>query len=291
MGVEVGVQSGSIVVMINTIKYILLLLCCSYNLAIAEGKQIKEIVIDPFADFYPHLGNSICRRKAFEIVFDKTIARDKKTQLWKNYENICSIDGSYQLMLANFYMSFGRHYKEAKEVLEKTIINANYDIRYHKSLLHAAYQELDEKFKAMNLAKEIINDYPNWYKGYEDLGSDFLNAKDWNSAKQYFAKALTMYDQDPVTYLLLAAVSYELKEDDKVIDYYHKAFLLDPYRPFLSSRSSAAVVAVHVMRGQFEEAKNILDTQQEFNPGIIKDARFIVMKEYYENALKKVGSK
>ena len=272
-------------------KYILLLwiLCCSYNLAIAEEKPIKEIIIDPFADFYPHFGNSICRRKAFEIAFDNTIARDKKTQLWKNYETICSIDGSYQLILADFYMSLGRHYKEAKEVLEKTIINANYDIRYHKSLLHAAYQELDEKCKAIDLAKEIINDYPGWYKGYVALGTDFIYANDWNNAKKYFEKALKMYDRDPVIYLLLAAVSYEFKEDDKVIDYYHKAFLLDPYKPFPDWRSSAAAVAVHVMRGQFEEAKNILDTQQEFNPGIIKDARFIVMKEYYENALKKAN--
>ena len=80
---------------------------------------------------------------------------------------------------------------------------------------------------------------------------------------------------------------FELKEDDKVIEYYHKAFLLDPYRPFLDSRSSAAAVVVSVNKGQFENAKNILDHQQKFVPNITKERIFIVTKQYYENALQK----
>ena len=272
-------------------KYIVLLLIfyLSYNLAMAKEKPVIEITHDPFAVLYPHLGNSICRKKAFEIAWDKKIDKDKKTELWKSYKEICSIDGSYPLILADFYISFGRNYEEAKNILEKAIHSANYDARYHKSLLHAAYQGLHENYKAIDLAKEIINDYPDWYRGYSDLGSDFLNIKDWNNSKKYLEKALKLHDQDPVTYLRLAAVSYELKEDEKVLDYYWKAFLLDPFKPYLDWRSSAAAVGVYILRGDFEEAKNILDTQQEFNPGIIKDARFIVIKNYYENALKKAN--
>jgi tetratricopeptide (TPR) repeat protein len=270
-------------------KYILLffMLYLPYNLAIAEEKPITEIIIDPFADFYPHLGNSICRKKAFEIAFDSRIDKNKTIELWKNYETICSVDGSYQLILADFYIGDGGHYKEAKEVLEKTIYSANYDTKHHKSLLHNAYKDLDEKSKAMDLAKKMINDYPNWYRGYEALGSDFIEVKDWSNAKKYLEKALKMYDLDPATYLLLASVSYELKEDDKVIKYYHKAFLLDPCRPFLDWRSSAAAVAVYIYKGRFEDAKEILRLQQEFNPDIVKEKRFIAVKEYYENSLKK----
>jgi tetratricopeptide (TPR) repeat protein len=262
-----------------------------YNLAIAKEKPIIEITIDPFADFYPHLGNSICRKKAFEIAFDSRIDKNKKIELWKNYETICSVDGSYQLILADFYMSYGGHYKKAKEILERAIHRANYDVRYYKSLLHSAYDGLNEKSKAMDLAKKMINDYPNWYRGYGALGSDFIEIKDWSNAKKYLEKALKMHDRDPVTYLLLASVSYELKEDEKVIEYYHKAFLLDPYMPFLDWRSSAAAVAVYIYKGRFEDAKEILRLQQEFNPDIVKEKRFIAVKEYYENALKNQKNK
>jgi tetratricopeptide (TPR) repeat protein len=260
-----------------------------YNLAAAKEKPVIEIVHDPFTMFYPHLGNSICRKKAFEIAWDKTIARDKKTELWKNYEAVCSVDGSYQLILADFYISLGRHYEEAKQTLEQAINSANYDTRYHKSLLHAAYLGLNEKSKAIALAKKMINDYPDWYRGYQDLGADFLNVKDWNNSKKYLEKALKMHVQDPVTYLLLVVVSYELKEDEKVIEYYHKAFLLDPYRPYLDRRSSAAAVVVYVNKGKFDVAKDILDHQQKFIPDIYKERMFIEVKQYYENALKKAN--
>ena len=40
---------------------------------------------------------------------------------------------------------------------------------------------------------------------------------------------MKFYDKDPVTYTLLAVTSYELKEYDKAIDYYWKAFKLDPF--------------------------------------------------------------
>lgn len=54
--------------------------------------------------------------------------------------------------------------------------------------------------------------------------------------------------------------------------------------------SSAAAVGVYVLRSQFKEAKNILDQQQELIPEIKNDKRFIGVKQYYENALKKSGS-
>jgi tetratricopeptide (TPR) repeat protein len=235
---------------------------------------------------YPHLGNSICRIKAAEIAWNKKIDKDKKIKSWKNYESVCSIDGSYQLILADFYISFGNHYEEARKILEKSINSANYDSRYHKSLLHAAYQGLNEKFKAIDLAKKIINDYPNWYRGYSDLGSDFLNMRDWTNAKKYLEKSLKLHDQDPVVYLRLAYLSYELREDDKVIDYYLKAFFLDPVKPFLDQRSSAAAAVVYINKGNFEDAKSILDNQQKFTPDVCKEKIFIGTKKYYQNALK-----
>lgn len=276
-------------------KYVLsLLIFMLYfpsNVAISEEKPTIEIVHDPFKTFYPHLGNNICRKKAFEIAYDKTIDKDKKTELWKSYKEICSANGSYQLILADFYISYGRNYNKAKQILEKAIDSVKYDSRYHKSLLHDIYHDLNEKSNAINLAKKIINDYPDWYGGYSDLALDFIEAKCWNTAKQYLEKALTLDDQDPRTYLLLAYVFYELREDDKALDCYHKAFLLDPYQPYLHLRSSAAAVIIYTNKGEFEVAKNILDLQQKFNPDIIKDKRFIGVKQYYENALKRHKSK
>ncbi len=217
MGVEVGVQSGSIVVMINTIKYILLLLllmlCCSHNLAIAEEKPIKEIIIDPFANFYPHLGDSICRKKAFELEVSNAPIEQLIT-LWKNYEKSCSKDGSYQLILAGLYESramylkYGYYdYKAVEGILATAIKNANYDARYHKLHLCNAYAGLGKKNKAKLLAEQMIKDYPNWFGGYYSLGGYYFKLKKYDQAKQHFEKTIILNDKHVTTYLMLGYIA------------------------------------------------------------------------------------
>jgi tetratricopeptide (TPR) repeat protein len=123
--------------------------------------------------------------------------------------------------------------------------------------------------------------------GYFSKGKDIL---DWSNSKKHLEAALKLYDKDPVSYTLLAAVSYELKEDDKVIDYYWKAFELDFLATLHDWRSSAAVVGVYVLRGKFDEAKNILDLQQDFFPEIKNSKKFQLVKDYYEKALQKANN-
>lgn len=141
-----------------------------------------------------------------------------------------------------------------------------------------------KKFRLIFLFTDICG-------GYFSKGKDIL---DWSNSKKHLEAALKLYDKDPVSYTLLAAVSYELKEDDKVIDYYWKAFELDFLATLHDWRSSAAVVGVYVLRGKFDEAKNILDLQldlqQDFFPEIKNSKKFQVVKDYYEKALQKANN-
>lgn len=263
-------------------KIILLFLIILFqNLALAK----KHLVWRAFDHFYPHLGNTICRLKAYEVSVNKHgTTSEEKIAYWKNYEKQCSYDGSYQLVLGDAYLSYN-YYNKAKQILEDTIFNANYDVRYHNLLLHGAYIGLNEQQKAMNLAKKMIINYPNWSKGYTSLGIDYFNQKKWEAAKKYFEKAISLGDQDHVEYLMLAAVSYELYEYDQALRFYNNAFNFDPIAPFLDRRSSAACAVVLINKGNFEEAKNILDTQQKIDPDVCKEERFQRVKKYYEDQL------
>lgn len=261
-----------------------------YGIAVSKEKPVIEIKHDPFAVFFPHLGDTLCRRKAFEIRIDKKTNEETKIKLWEKYKTTCSDDGSYQLNLAHMYLCDG-YFSKAKDILEEYIkTNKNYDTKWHELFLHAAYQALEEKDKAVNLANEMISKYKHWYGGYTALGDSLIEIKDWSNAKKNLEASIKFYDKDPVTYTLLAAVSYELKEDDKVIDYYWKAFELNFFATLRDWRSSAAVVGVYVFRGKFDEAKNILDLQQDFFPEIKNSKKFQAVKDYYEKELKKANN-
>jgi tetratricopeptide (TPR) repeat protein len=271
------------------LAFLIFMLHLYYNIAVPKEKPKVEVVHDPFSAFYPHLGDSICRKKAFEICYDNSIEKATKIKLWENHKETCSSNGSYQLILADMYVARGYPDKSI-EILKQSIHNSEkYDTRYHKLLLHTIYHFLGEQYKALELANKIITEYKHWYGGYQALGADSLYMKDYCNAKKYLEKSLKLNDKDTETYLLLAAASYGLKEDDKVIVYYSKAFELDPIQPLADLRSSAAAVGVHVQRGQFEEAKNILDLQQEFFPELKTDKKFNAVKEYYEKALEKAN--
>ena len=272
-------------------KYTITLLIFTSHLlfssVIAREQLITERVNNAIEVFYPHLGNSMCRRKAFDIIFDKTTHEKKKFESWQKYEKICSKDGIYQLILSAMHLSCG-YPNKSREILEQSIRNnINYDTKYHELQLYTTYKYLGEIEKASDLAKKMFVAYKSWYGGYQALGDYYLNVRDYFNAKKYLEISIKLHDKDPVTYLLLATVYYEFKEDQKVLDYYRKATLLDSLQSYFDWRSSAAAVGVYVLRGQFKEAKDILDHQEELFPEIKKDKRFNAVKEYYENALKK----
>lgn len=269
---------------------LLLIFVLSHDLAIAK----KEIVYDAFSGFYPYLGDSICRKKAFELEVSN-MSIEELIKLWSHYEEDCSRDGSYQLILAGLYESramylkYGHYdYKSVINILETSTKNANYDTRYHKLHLCNAYVGLGKKHKAKFLAEQMIKDYPNWFGGFYSLGGYYFNLKKYNQAKKYFDKTITLNDKYVSTYLMLGYIAYVLNEaNEKVIEYYDKATDLDPVVTILDRRGCAAKVVVLINQGNFKEAKNLLEIQQEFDPEVCKEERFINVNKYYEEQLNK----
>ena len=105
-------------------KIILLLILLLYNhLSIAQKEEVHEI----YSTFFPHFGDNLCRIEGYKIRM-KDLSLKEKENLWRNYKQQCSRDGSYQLLLGDLYGSYG-HYKEAKQVLEHSIVNEYFLIR------------------------------------------------------------------------------------------------------------------------------------------------------------------
>lgn len=272
-------------------KIILLFVCILFNdLSIAK----KEVIHEVFPTFFPHLGDSICRIDGYKIRMKNVSLTEKaieeKEKLWKNYKQQCSKDGTYQLLLGDLYVSYGRT-KEAKQVLENSIVNVGYDTRYHKLWLHGVYLILDEIEKAEILAKQMINDYPNWFGGFYSLGTYYLKLKKYDQSKQYFDKSVTLNNKDSDTYLMLTYIAYVLNDsNEKVIEYYYKAMDLEPIKIFLNTRSCLAAAVALIDQGKFKDAKYILDevqeVQEKVNIEVCKEERFIRVKKYYEDKLK-----
>jgi tetratricopeptide (TPR) repeat protein len=156
-----------------------------------------------------NLESTICKQKAHEIAANKGITSpEDKIKLWKNYEQQCSSSGIYQLLLGDFYGSYG-YYNEAKQILEKTIENKQYDTREHKLLLQSIYQALGEIENLKNLTKKMIVEYPNWSGSFYSLGNYCCVIEEWNNAKKYLEKAVELSDETAelsAIYLKLALV-------------------------------------------------------------------------------------
>ncbi len=255
-----------------------------HNCTIAQ----KEIVQDAFSTFFPYLGNSLCRLKAYEVAINKYgNLPEEKINAWKNYEKQCSKDGSYQLILSDFYASY-KSLDTARQILEDSITNAKYDTRYHKLRLQRVYLNLNEMKKAKFLADQMINDYTDWYGGFDSLGTYYYCIEKYDLAKQYLEKAFAFNDKDPTTYLKLGYIAYILNEkDEKVIEYYDKALMLDYIITLLDRRGCAAHAVVLINQGNFEDAKSLLDAEQKVDPDVCKEERFLRVTTYYEEELKK----
>jgi tetratricopeptide (TPR) repeat protein len=269
-------------------KNIALLICILLisNLSFAKEKPTVNLNHDPFVVFYPHLENSMCRKIAFGVVSDKNLDEEKKIKAWNSHENLCSKDGTYQLILAALYAS-NQNYKAAKKILEDSIQNVSYDTKYHKSHLHEIYVNLGEIDRSIDLATTIIKNYPDFYHGYVSLAINCCIVKDWINAKKCMEKAISLNVKDSYSYRLLSRIAYELKEYDKVYSYYEKAFLIDPFITLLDRSSSFSMIASLIHDKNFEEAKNFINDQLDADPKIKYDDRFIDLQKLYEIELKK----
>lgn len=263
---------------------ILIYVLLASNLSFAKEKPVY--VHDPFTVYYPHLGDSICRIKSFEIDSDTSLNTEKKIKAWKLYKNICSKNGSYQLLLADTYTA-DENYKAAKEILENAIQNATYDTRYHKSHLHEVYLQLGETDRSIDLAASIVTDYPDFDGGYKCFGVNFYVQQNWVKAKKLLELAVLLNNKNYYAYQLLTRVSYELKEHDKVHLYYEKAFAINPFITLLDRSSSLSILAVYIYERNFEEARSMITQLLEFDPTIKDNDKFINLQKCYENELKK----
>jgi tetratricopeptide (TPR) repeat protein len=261
-----------------------LIFCVLLLSNICLAKEKTNLVHDPFTVFYPHLGDNHCRGEAFNIVWEPQLNYKQKISKWSKYKKTCSTDGSYQLILADIQSSYDNDVI-AEKTLESSIQNANFDTRYHKSLLHEVYINLKKIDQSLHLAYSIIDEYPDFYGGYQSLAVNFIQKKDWLNAKQYLEKSLLLNKNNSATYSLLAMVSYELREDNKVYKYYEKALSLDPFRVFADKHSTMRMAAVFILEKKFDTAKELLSNLLELNPSVKDDHSFLGLMQQCDEGL------
>jgi len=255
----------------KTIWGIIIIFCIS----VCYAKEKNIITQDPFISYYPHLKENICRKKSFDIRWVSHLNKQQQIKEWESYKNVCSKDGSYQLILSEMYLYSGNHKnREAEKLLVNSIKNADYDTRYHKALLVEVYVSLYKLEEALQLAKSMVKDYPNFYGGYQGLAVYFLNQKDWEKAKFYLDTAVLLNNQSPVLYRLLTVASYELRDDEKTHQFYEQALSLNAATTFADKHSSLRMIAVFILEKNFQAAKQLLDNLLKFNPEVKDDYRF-----------------
>lgn len=253
-------------------------------------KEKKSLNHNPYEIYFPHLGDSICRIDSFKISVDVNLNKEGKIKAWEKYKKLCSKDGSYQLILADEYVTYD-DYNAAKEVLEKAIKDAKFDTRHHKTLLNIVYLCLEEINKSVDSTVLLIKEYPDFYGGYLSMGANLLRVNEFYKAKEFLEEALLLNKKHTLTYHLLTRASYELGEYDKVHLYYEKAFLLNPLVTLMDRSSSLSMLDVHIIEKDFNEANAMITQLLDIDEGIKDDPKFIELQKKFENTFNKLSPK
>lgn len=265
--------------MIKILSYILFLVL-SNNSFSASGVMIDEVNLVE------------CKNHWKKVVGEVGSASvDKLLERWLADEKVCTSNSYYQLKLGWLYLHQG-DYDRAKNAFKSGLkLNTNYkrklmsglaDIYFHKATRDGE-QEL--YVKARKSYQKIVNLYPDWYGGYEQLAVLEMIEGDYQSSVNYGEKALSI-EPSLLTYRTLA-ISYKYIESYQAsIKSMSSAYEIDP--SILADKDMMLPVVMSYIRlKEFEPARNFLVLLMKAHEGIENsDEDFIHVASVLKEELK-----
>lgn len=135
----------------------------------------------------------------------------------------------------------------------------------------------------------IIKKFPDWYDGYQGLGSVKLSQQDFIEAVKYLNEA-NRYQHHATTYRQLTIAHHQLNQHEQAVKALNAAFELDQ-NLIVKDRDAMLSGAISYTKiGKYKVANDIVGMLLEARPDLRSDAEIIRIQSFIAKKLKEAQS-
>lgn len=211
---------------------------------------------------------------------------DLKSRLkqWQVLEPKCGGSGLYEFRLANLQIR-AHAYKAAHITIRKGL---RLHTPYRKMLLIALSDLADlqgNMAENKKLVEKIMEEYPNWFAGYQARGALGIEQGRYAEAIPYFKKAVSRNPKAWFSYGSLAIAYQRLGKNKEAISAIDKAFSIDQYDVGGQRDMMLAATRSYLSIGRPDIAHGVLLILMKYNPSEQRDPEAVKLMKYVKQAL------
>ena len=248
-------------------------------------KRILAILYFIFLGFGSAFGATVntCEKEWDEVLTSKSLSSyDSKIEYWKSKSKLCSKTGIYEFRVGHLYTMSGQLSK-AESAFNKGL---SYKTGYRKELLSglaSLYLKKRDWTSAESLNNSIITEYPQWYDGYQGLGTVKLIQGKFKEAIDLLNKS-NQLTPSAVSYRHLTIAYNQVGDHTNAAKSINAAFEMDS--KIQSDRDPMLAAAISYARlGKYKVADGLLAMLLKARPEVQNDKEFLNIAAFVSKKL------
>lgn len=233
------------------------------------------------------LNTNTCEKEYAEILHGNTYpTHDAKLKYWHSLKNKCGGSGFYEYRLGVLSLQAGDLGAANTAFKQGLALHSPYQKEILLGMSDLALAKGDTK-GGVSGAEELMREYPNWFAGYQQMGSIKLRLGDFADSIPYFVNATRREHKDWFSYGSLAIAYQRLGDYRESIAALGKAFGIDQYSVGSQRDMMLAGASAYVSVGKLDIAHGVLMILLKYNPQERNDPQFVKLITYVEQKLQK----
>ena len=235
------------------------------------------------------LAKNTCEKEWDEVLSSKSMSSiESKIEYWKRKSKDCGKTGIYEFRMGHLYTASGKLSK-AESALNKGL---SYKTEYKKELL-SGLADLHLKKRDWKSAeskyKSIIAEYPQWYNGYQGLGTVKLIKKDFKQSIDLLNKS-NQLQATALSYRHLTIAYHQIGDHANTVKSINSAFKINSN--IQSDRDAMMAGAVSYAKlGKYKVSDGLLGMLLKARPEVQNDEQFITVASFISRKLKMAQQK
>jgi len=226
-----------------------------------------------------------CEEEWIQVVDDKRFPDlQSKIKQWESLAPKCAGSGLYEFRLGNLYTQ-GKQFDKARRSIERGL---SYKTTHEGELcigMGDIYLLTNDTSAAEKQFKLVVQKYPDWFLGYQKLGTTDLVRQRFGEAIKWMEEA-NKRQQHVFTYRELTIAHHQLGQHEEAIKAMDIAFELDPGF-IVKDRDAMLSGAVSFAKvKKYKAASGVIGMLLEARPDLRNDAEIIRVQQFTMKKIK-----
>ena len=230
-----------------------------------------------------------CEEDWNQVMDDKRFPDiQSKVKQWESLTPKCAGSGLYESRLGNLYTQ-GKQFDKARASIEQGL---SYKTKYDGELwvemgnIYLLTNDISAAEKQFTL---VVQKYPDWFLGYQGLGTADLMRHRFREAIKWLGEA-TKRQQHAFTYRELTIAHHHLGQHEQAVKALDIAFGLDQNLIVKDRDAMLAGAVSYTKVGKYKVANGIVGMLLEARPDLRNDTEIIRVQKFVTKKLKEIES-